>query len=275
MVISANTLFHFTNYDNLESIIKASGFLPRYSFESFIGNDKFIVAYPMVSFCDISLSQIYKHAIEYNKCGIGLSKNWGKESKINPVVYIDTASYLSKILYELILNLPIVPKDEDVAINIKEKALKERIDRGFEISAFIKPLSGKIWDKSKWGFKLDNESEEIFKSFYDEKECRYVPNILDERRNIKDSIPINFIPKTNFEDENGRLDQGKYNKENQVIERYKLLFKHDDIKYIIIEDNIKKKKIIKSIKMLEEYDKNDIDDLLTKILTLEQIKDDF
>jgi hypothetical protein len=76
--LSANTLFHFTNsFDNLEGIL-TNEFYPRYCLENF---DVILaelldlreLAIPMISFCDIPLSQIRKHVGYYGCYAIGLT----------------------------------------------------------------------------------------------------------------------------------------------------------------------------------------------------------
>ncbi len=92
--ISANALFHFTNsYERLISIL-SNNFYPRYciedmsiivdDYEDFRYNE---VAIPMVCFCDIPLSQITNHTSVYGNYGIGLTKEWGINKGLNPIMY--------------------------------------------------------------------------------------------------------------------------------------------------------------------------------------------
>ena len=90
-LLSANTLFHFIN--SLEHIISIliNDFTPRYCIESFyyLGEEDFQPEFAllMVCFCDIPLSQIRNHVEVYGGYAIGLSKEWGIENGINPVMY--------------------------------------------------------------------------------------------------------------------------------------------------------------------------------------------
>ena len=60
--LSSDTLFHFTNWENLVRILE-EGFYSRFSLErvSFLKGKPADFAIPMVSFCDIPLSQIKNH----------------------------------------------------------------------------------------------------------------------------------------------------------------------------------------------------------------------
>ena len=74
--LSANTLFHFTDHiDKLVGILE-NEFYPNYSLENqeHIGPVIFEIAFPMVSFCDIPLSQTQAHTVYYGNYAIGLKK---------------------------------------------------------------------------------------------------------------------------------------------------------------------------------------------------------
>ena len=87
--LSANTLFHFTKtHENILSILE-NEFYPNYSLEDWkpLSGKTHPIAIPMVSFCDIPLSQISNHTKHYGNYALGLKKEWGIKNKINPVLY--------------------------------------------------------------------------------------------------------------------------------------------------------------------------------------------
>src|SRR5229473_2461542 len=88
--LSANTLFHFTSsLDNLINIL-TNEFHPNFCLEnlSTLLKDPILeMAIPMLSFCDIPLSQTGFHLSVYGDYGIGLTKSWGKQNGISPVLY--------------------------------------------------------------------------------------------------------------------------------------------------------------------------------------------
>ncbi len=57
----------------------------------------------MVSFCDIPLPKIMNLIDNYEAYGLGLSKEWDKRKKLNPVLYVEQDSFLSRS-YEKILS---------------------------------------------------------------------------------------------------------------------------------------------------------------------------
>ena len=92
MPISSNTLFHFTrSAEALVGILKHE-FTPHYCLEDYsvlpaAAPESPNIAIPMVSFCDIPLSQASEHLAQYGDFGIGLSKNWGMKKGVSPVLY--------------------------------------------------------------------------------------------------------------------------------------------------------------------------------------------
>lgn len=96
MSSKSNTLFHFTkNIDFLKSIL-VDGFWPRFCLEEHNWRrfDYEAHAYPIVCFCDIPLSRVAAHCLQYGSYGIGVSKSWASAHKLNPVIYIQTDSLL-------------------------------------------------------------------------------------------------------------------------------------------------------------------------------------
>jgi hypothetical protein len=97
MGLSSNSIIHFTNSKESLIGILNDNFKLFYCKENIIiGNRTFEFAVPMVSFCDIPLSEVKAHIEKYGKYGIGLTKEWAEKQKLNPVLYIEKDSFLSK-----------------------------------------------------------------------------------------------------------------------------------------------------------------------------------
>lgn len=72
-------LFHFTSGSGLRGILK-EGFQPSYALEKIVAqSQERNFAVPMVSFCDLRLSELPFHMKKYGRFGIGLTKVWAKK----------------------------------------------------------------------------------------------------------------------------------------------------------------------------------------------------
>lgn len=248
MPVSANTLFHFTRKDVLLKILESGGFWPQYSLEHFKNalpaTSNYISAYiPMVCFCDLKLTQISddtisKHTKYFGNFGIGFKKNWGIKHNISPVVYVHQNSVASLTIDKVInsINNSISPTQDSL---IKDLG---------DIVKFLKPYTGSF----QKGKKL---LEEI--NYYDEREWRYIP---------KDPQYEAFPQK--------KADKKKIERLNFELQKQPLKFRHTDIKYIILENTNSKQEVAEAIQRLSIANPAKFD-LITKIITLEEIKEDF
>jgi hypothetical protein len=249
--LSANTLFHFTDsIDNIENIL-INEFCPRYSLEkigSVAFDSSYEVAIPMVCFCDIPLSQIKNHIKYYGNYAIGLKKEWGIKRKINPVLYLyensATAIHLKKIISSL---------DPDINKNQAEQPI---IVGAVSFVKYLKLYEGKLW-------KNNNYTQETIR-FYDEREWRYVPEIAtnDEWFSI--------ITKKDF------LNNEYRNQQTEKLKSQKLSFEPNDIKYIIVEKENEIFPMTQRIQAIKsKYSLQDVETLKARIVSMEQIKEDF
>lgn len=248
MAISSNTLFHFTKTkENLLGILQDT-FHPRYCLEKFgIGDMETEAAIPMVSFCDIPLSQIKKHLKIYGKYGLGLSKQWAKKRGLNPVLYLRKKSTFSQHIESILNNLLDDPlRSNDAASEISGVIL--------DVLRYIKPYKGTLY--------RDNGSIPKIR-FYDEREWRYVPNLEKTGFNF-------FLKKDDF------LDPEKRNRENDKLFDARLTFEPSDIKYIILDKETEILPMVSALKQIKaKYDDKIIDILITRILTTDRILNDF
>lgn len=246
MAISTNSIIHYTDtIENLESILK-EGFAIKYCSEGLIIADDLssLAAHPMVSFCDIPLSQSYRHYDAYGRYGIGLSKSWANKLGINPVLYLDKESSVSKTLGELI-------KERRSSKSNLSEIQKSMILR---IKCFAKNYSGHLKRKS-----IDNKNYR----FYDEREWRLVPED-DQLEGASFSISLS----------NYKKDKDKYN--NQVSS-LRFGFDAPDISYIIVDKTAEISRIINLLR--NHYSikctAHDLDILFSKICSAEQIISDY
>ncbi len=255
--ISANSLFHFTcTKENLISIIN-NGFYPRYSYETFIyveDTHSLGMSIPMVSFCDIPLSQIKNHVRQYGNYAVGLSKEWAKKKTICPVLYTHSSASLASNIFSSFKTIEKINKE-----NNNQNVISE-VDEVFKAIAyslcFMKPYEGKL-------VKDGTYKGEIIR-FYDEREWRYMPSPDDfERCKIK-LLKYDELGKTEILNRQLQL---------QLI----LPFEPNDVRYIIVD---KESEIIEVMNIIndafgQKFFDDDVRLLITRILSIERIKDDF
>ena len=83
MALSSDTLIHFTNSKEALKGILADNFKIKYCQETIkLHGVEEVLHIPMVSFCDIPLSQIKNHISSYGNYGIGLSKKWALKKRL-------------------------------------------------------------------------------------------------------------------------------------------------------------------------------------------------
>lgn len=247
----------------LINTIKDMGMYPRFNKENiefldiqFQENTLTELYIPMLCFCDIPLKYLNQHNKIYGDYAIALKKEWGEKNKIAPVHYLYQNSDVFDEFRALFLFANELEK-----FNIDQKLYSYLFNRLF----FTKPKSGLETMKT-----IDNKtgkSSEITtqKLYTDEQEHRYVPNLYQINTKIKqfytkeDNIPLHDLS-------NSLAD----------YEQYKLTFTVSDIKHIILKSKGEKKEIIEAIMNSPNIDKpDDKYDAISKIVTLEEIEEDF
>ena len=238
MPLSTNTLFHFTGSINVLFKILEKGFWPMYSKETGWGKEGEIrFAIPMVSFCNIPLSQIGEHIKYYGNYGIGISMSWVVMKKeIQPVTYT-TNTTISEINAKLEDGLTEV--DEAIWIRIKRY---------------------KGWN---WKSKIDKKNLNSRYSYYDEREWRYIPEKLTKEQLL---IPVNKEDDVKYLNSNtkGYCLTPPLRYINYIIIRY------DTERAKVLE-------YLKEPSMLfgKKYSEEELSVLKSKIISCTQIKRDF
>jgi hypothetical protein len=248
MAVSADTLFHFTSKESLMGILDSRSFWPTYSKEHFGGvlpqNHPYVISHiPMISFCDLRLTQLSNpsislHTGDFGKFGIGFKKAWGTKNKISPVVYVHSKSLTSGIINELIEEFRSI--DPDSKENLRESFL--------DLIKFMKPYEGH-YQKGNWKKKV--------RRYYDEREWRFIPA----------SKEFTVFPKKELNDKS-RITF------NRKMKNAPLRFIVSDIKFIVVEKDIDKvafASFVEGIDMNKKYR----NDLITKIISFEEINNDY
>ncbi|MGE6222335.1 abortive infection system antitoxin AbiGi family protein [Aeromonas media] len=247
MALSSNTLIHFTDdIIKLKKIVE-DGFKVYNCKESIVlGGKATIYHAPMVSFCDIPLSEIKEHISKYGSYGLGMTKEWAIKKGLNPVLYLSANSTLSAN-YRTAFNHFNAQDDDDVDIwSNEQKSLAD-------VLRYIKNYEADL---------IRNNIEIKNYRFSDEREWRYVPDISEKCDMIMGGDW--------YADSKNKKDA------DEKLSDLRLDFDPCDIKYIIIRDDSEIGNLIDHLRRAkgDSYSLHDIERLTTRILTADQIKGD-
>lgn len=244
MALSSNSLVHLTKEKQSLIGILTENFKLKYCVEKVltrVGTLSFAV--PMVSFCDIPLSEIKDHIDKYGSYGIGLTKAWGQDRGLNPVFYVEKNSAISQSYHEVFNSMF---KDK----KLKVTDIPENDAKLLDIFRYMK------------NYEADLEREEEIQRNYrfaDEKEWRYVTT--------KDESYMVINSKTYLE---RKADA------NELLKEIRLYFEPKDIKYIIVKHDHEITEFIDILRRTKKkYAFDDVERLITRIITTEQILSDF
>ncbi len=213
MGLSSNTLWHQTNKDGLEGIIKDECLYISYCIEDVTSagyNVEF--AYPMVSVCDLPLAETGNFLNKYGNYTIGFNSEWGKRNHFAAVWYCYKNSFALKTIVEMLAR-----KIADFGDKVENDKDYQRI---VYILSYIKQYEGPLPKRNYVNYR-----------FYDERELRYVPNV---------EKLIEIGEKPILWDYQGY--KNAHNGSPLLPKSMNIPFEWEDIKYIIVEDANEKQK---------------------------------
>lgn len=275
---SSNSIFHFTNdFEIIKSII-TDKFYGSYCKETINYNgEKATIIVPMISFCDIPL-KLVSQKTKYGKYGIGMSKKWAEKNGLNPVFYLEKNSFLANSMIKAFSGITVIAnhfnkeldklevKTEEMSkktysktdlIDLKEDNKKMRvIFEGLDHTVYSLYFTKHVMDNLERNGKITRNYK-----FYDEREWRYVPELKHELFRL-------------YMDENKYLLWRGNEKQKPILQEVNLDFKPNDIEYIIVEKKSEKKKMIDFIKSLEYINSTQKENLYSKILSFQELKED-
>lgn len=245
-------LFHFTSQAGLYGIMQG-GFRLSYARECIAGPTlRREFAAPMVSFCDLKLSELRWHMGQYGKFGIGLTKDWANRSGLNPVMYVNRdchfADSFTSALNGIYAHLGKL-NDESQAEHVSANYMKIT-----DTYRYLKNYEG----------ELERNGRETIPTyrFADEREWRYVPPLAS-----KGIAP--FVAKSNIDT---RAKKEAYNK---TLLGHELKYSPSDVKYLIVEKDADIGDLVEHIKVsYGALGKDERHRLISRILTSEQIARD-
>ncbi|MCL6272312.1 abortive infection system antitoxin AbiGi family protein [Sansalvadorimonas sp. 2012CJ34-2] len=245
MALSTNSIIHYTRSLKILKSILDEGFRVKYCVEELaLKETRSDAAHPMISFCDIPLSDSKQHFSAYGKYGIGLSKDWAKRNGINPVIYIDKDSLFSKSIGNLLKQ-----RRDRKNTNLNREQRTEIL----RLKSYAKNYSGVL--------ERDGKRREY--KFYDEREWRLVPD-KEKLNGQKFSISASEYKK----------DKDLHNSKLSDI---RVTFTPNDISYIIVKNTSQIPRMIRHLRKLyqNEATSAELDILFSKICSTEQIIQDF
>lgn len=245
-------LFHFTDAAGLRGILKEEGFRPSYAKEMIVGaTARRTFAVPIVSFCDLRLSELPFHMQKYGEFGIGLSKEWAQVKGLNPVSYANQASEFTNALISGIDGF------------FAHVNCIDDWDKAMEASdAYMNILNIERYIKNYEGELIRGARRPRHYRFADEREWRYVLPL--KTKNVLPFVAENMISRP-----------GQKEFFNAQIAGLHLKYSATDVKYIIVpsERNIVSMRVF--IARLDgTYSDSDKEHLLARILTAKQIRAD-
>lgn len=250
--LSSNTLFHFTSKTALLNILK-NGFYARYCIEEYqYSSSNIEFAIPIVCFCDIPLTKIQEHSLEYGNYALGMKKKWAIENGITPIFYIqhNGKAYIRIKRAMDYLSNQLAKSIADKTFYFKQDERDALVDLTYIIQN-TKPIEG---------ISRKNGKNKIF---YNEKEWRYYPDFSNEEIKLS-QIPVQYIDFIK--------DKENYTKE---LEKRPLKYMLSDIKYIITNKDEEKNEIIEVLKMIDpKYNEYLVEQKLF-IISRNQIYEDF
>lgn len=242
-------LFHFTSKDGLFGILEDT-FQVSYAREKIEGKSTHReFAVPMVSFCDLKLSELKVHMSKYGSYGIGLTKDWANKKGLNPVMYVNRhcefTDNFNNALYAIYPNLSKIKKNKKISYEMKI----------LDAYRYMKNYEGTL-------VRAGLTDEKNFR-FADEREWRYVPSLNDSE------IEEPFVAISNMQTKKQKMEY------NQKIKNIKLDFSPNDIKYLIVNSDNEINELIEHIRKVKKfYNADVISKLSSRILTKEQIDKD-
>lgn len=246
MALSSNTLTHFTKQKEALLGILQDNFKIFFCKEAvYLGGKRQNFYAPMVSFCDIPMSEIKDHIKKYGSYGIGLTKEWALKNGLNPVLYVAPNSALSTSYRTAMRHFLAVSNESDDGATNEEMAL-------VDVLRYMKNYEGPLERK---GERIKNYR------FSDEREWRYAPPFTGDEEML--------VAKSAFETEPEHY--------SEMYSNHRLEFEPNDIKYIIIKDDSEIREVINHLRVAKgkKYSLDEIERLTTRILTTEQIMGDF
>lgn len=244
MQTTSNSLFHFTYSIDILSKIFQTKFYGSYCKEQFEckSSKEEILSYtiyvPKISFCDIPEETINKYT-SYGKYCIGLSKEWAKRNRLNPVLYIENNSIIAESFIRAFKGTPLgvgfvnktVSELAELFRQTESSPDRQAILQGIDHLLNLAEAMGKIVVFGQFSpFYIKSYEDDLPRKsgviknyrFYDEREWCYVPESLQTSNDL-------------YKNEQQYNEWRQQNENKPLIEDVSLDFDFSDITHLIVE----------------------------------------
>lgn len=274
-----SSVFRFTrDFELLKKIIR-NGIVPNYCEEdlSFNGTE-FCVGIPMASFCDIPITLLDEHNKRYGNYGIALTKQWAHANGLSPVMYVSNENILASVYYHYNTNKQVL--DWYNSKEVQDSLMRETILKSLPTAKYMEKLAAEyehVVNTHIIGYlkKYEGEYQKRPINNYEENEWRF---LVPENHNMKWFWNRKEYIKWRFPNGNYKASKPSPSKS---LKRYTLNFSFDDLSYILVKDEEFKSRLIEFIENLDKIgghskvDSHQKYNILSKIITIEQVKRDF
>ncbi|MEM8893960.1 MAG: abortive infection system antitoxin AbiGi family protein [Bacteroidota bacterium] len=165
----ASSLFHFTKYKGLKAILQSGCLRASYNLEevSDLKQGFKYCAIPMICFCDIPLKSLPdQHILSYGAYGLGFTKEWAIQNKVQPILYRIDGSDIIKSTSELIesnnRSSELLNKLDPWSDQLNNQSFTKLVESSVELKglifdnyAFSKPYGedGRYYREREWRYK--------------------------------------------------------------------------------------------------------------------------
>ena len=223
-----NILFHsIREYSNLKKIISDKGFKASYADEVI---DGYKVKILMVSFSNVALLES-RTQINYGDFSVGLTKEWAKLKKLEPVIYTYENSEVGTSFLDI---MTVAGRKQELLNHIKKNELSESIKLDFSL---IMDNTANMLMYVKPTKVFNNEGAEFIA--YNDREWRFVHKHGEINPLIWEKNYLTNKPFTEYKNE---ALKNKPFTESTVVS-----FELDDLKYIVVEKKVQKKEVFESL----------------------------
>lgn len=268
--MSKQSIFHFTKErETLFAILTDGGFRTAGCLEEIeLMSTRLKFALDMVSFSDIGPSSLESNLNSYGDYIIGLSKNWAKFKRLNPVNYIQSGSTSAELIEPLLLEILKSEDSLDLRYTYEQKDKKVIIKDIYtgERKLKIDLLKGILPFMKNYDGYLDRNENSIqeHRKHYDDREWRYVPTYEDWNSH--------HISSESFMNPDEHLERRSKQAKKEISIVVMLKFEANDIDHIIVSRDNDIKPIIDHINTCTHLynTPEELDQIVKKICTKAQ-----